>query len=245
MSEPSLAGFDARQRALAYPPGIGQHFWLLSRNRIVHDALRAAGAAAPLLDLGCGPGATVHFLRSRGLDCRGADLATYAPVAPEIAGAIRYGADAFELPAAERQQVRTLLLLDVLEHLAAPGAFVRRCVDAHANLAHVLITLPARQELWSNYDEFYGHQRRYDLAGAAALCRDGGVELLEARYFFHALYPVLAIQRLLSVARGVEFKPVRQRRLHALMARALYLDARCLPRSLPGTSLLAVARVRR
>ena len=239
-----LAGFDERQRNNAYPPGIGQHYWLLSRNRIIYDKLRAIRAAAPMIDLGCGPGATVAFLRQRGIDCRGVDLATYQPVSAGLAGAILYGTDAFERPTIERDGIRTVLLLDVLEHLREPESFIRRCREAYANAGHLVITLPARAELWSNYDEFYGHQRRYDLTSAAALCMDGGLEVIEAGYFFHALYPLLAVHRLMAVQRRVEFQPVRHHRLHALIARGLHLEERWLPGTWPGTSLMVLARVR-
>lgn len=60
-------------------------------------------------------------------------------------------------------------------------------------------------------------------------------------YVFHALYPGLALQRLLAGARGVEFAPIRHRRLHRLLAALLYADARWLPGRLPGTSVLVVA----
>ena len=245
MSDSRAAGFSAEQRASAYPPGIGEHFWLRSRDRIVREALQRIGAEAPVLDLGCGPGVTVRHLRASGVECRGVDLATYQPIPADLAGVLGYGQDAFALPLASRDAYRTLLLLDVLEHIADPLAFLRRCLDAFPRVAHLVVTLPARQELWSNYDEFYGHCRRYDRASAARLCADAGAEVIDCRYFFHALYPLLALQRLLSIGRSVEFAPVRHRRVHDLVARCLHLEARVLPGWLPGSSLLVTARGRR
>ncbi|MEO8601011.1 MAG: methyltransferase domain-containing protein [bacterium] len=246
MSGAQDSGFDARQRADAYPPGIGQHYWLLSRNRIVHAALRHAGAAAPVLDLGCGPGATVHYLRAHGIDCAGTDLSTYEPVVPELASVIQFGADPLTLPADERSRFRTLLLLDVLEHLAAPVELLRQVVGAYPNVAHLVLTVPARQELWSNYDEYYGHQRRYDRAALRALCRDAGLRVRDCRYVFHSLYVALALQRLLLRGdRALEFAPVRYRRLHQLIAGCLYADAQLVPGAWLGTSVLAVAETGR
>jgi SAM-dependent methyltransferase len=206
--------------------------------------LRAAGAAAPILDVGCGPGATVHYLRERGLECAGVDLSRYDPVAPALASVLRYGVDVLALPTAERERVRTVLLLDVLEHLREPSAFLRRCVGALPRLGHFVITVPARQELWSNYDAYYGHLRRYDRASAAAICRDAGVDVLRCGYFFHALYPALALQRLCGIHRSVEFSPVRHDWWHRLVAALLYRDAVWMPGALPGSSLLLVGRAR-
>lgn len=241
---PGASAFNAEQRAHAYPPGIGDHYWLLSRNRIIARALRASGAGDPVLDLGCGPGATVAYLRAQGLDCAGADLSPYEPATPALADVITYGRDATTLPLAERERFRTLLLLDVLEHLDEPARFLRRCLGAFPRLGRVLITLPARQELWSNYDTYYGHQRRYDRAAATSVCRQAGAEVLRCSYFFHALYPPLALQRLLARPRPIGFTAVRHQRLHRALAALLYWDARWLPGALPGSSLLLVLRPR-
>jgi SAM-dependent methyltransferase len=236
------SAFTERQRADAYPAGIDDHYWLLSRNRVVHTALRATGAEGPILDVGCGPGTTVRYLRRHGVECTGADVAVYETSVPTPTDLIRYGVDAFTLPIEERERVRTVLLLDVLEHLEEPSDFVRRCVEAFPALGHLLITVPARQELWSNYDTYYGHRRRYDRAAANAVCRRAGVAVLQCGYFFHALYPVLALQRLFAVDRSVEFAPVRHRWWHRLVAAVLYRDAVWLPGTVPGSSLLLVAR---
>lgn len=239
------SAFSARQRAGAYPTGIGGHYWHRARNRIIHEALQAADAAAPMLDVGCGPGTTVRYLRARGVDCTGVDLAGYDAVDPTLAAILRYGQDAFALPAAEREAVRTLLLLDVLEHLDQPDGFVRRCVAAFPHADRLVVTLPARRELWSNFDAYYGHRRRYDRGAAAALCREAGLDVLRCDYFFHALYPAIALQRLFAVPRPVQFPPVRHHWWHRLLAAGLYRDARWLPGAVPGSSLLVVARPRR
>ena len=240
----AASAFTADQRSGAYPAGIGAHYWHLTRNRVVLGALRTAGAAAPVLDIGCGPGTTVRYLRERGLDCTGADLAHYEATDPDLARAVRYGQDVFALPAAERDRVRTLLLLDVLEHLPEPSAFLRRCVEAFPRVGHLVITLPARQELWSNFDAHYGHVRRYDRPSATALCRDAHLDVRRCDYFFHALYPAIALQRLVAVARTVEFAAVRHRRWHRLLAALLYRDAVWVPGAVPGSSLLLVTRPR-
>jgi SAM-dependent methyltransferase len=245
MSETDASGFTETQRAHAYPAGIERHFWMLSRSRILYDKLRAAGAASPMLDIGCGPGVTVHHLRRRGIDCSGLDLATYPTVLPDIAGAVWYGQDAFTLPEPQRARFRTLLLLDVVEHLADPDSFLRRCAEAYPNVTTMLITVPARQELWSNYDEFYGHQRRYDIGSVTGLCSEAGIEVTECGYFFHALYLTMALQKLLSIQRSVEFEGVRNQPFHDLLAALFYLEEKILPAALPGSSLLVVGRVNR
>ncbi len=245
MSQARSSGFTEYQRVSAYPPGIEAHFWLQARSRILYDKLRRAGMAGPVLDLGCGPGITVRHLRNRGVECYGVDLVSYTPVVPDLAAALWYGQDPLALPAAWRARFRTLLMLDVLEHIVDPGEFLRHCVEAYPNLAHMLIALPARQELWSNYDVFYGHHRRYNRRSAALLCRSAGAEVIECGYFFHALYPVMALHRLLSIERSVELNPIRHHRLHALLASCFHLEEQWIPGAWLGSSVVVAARVRR
>ena len=76
----------------------------------------------------------------------------------------RTATDARQLEVAQRNEVRTILLLDVIEHLEDPVAFLAELRSHFPALRHLLLTVPARQELFSNYDEFNGHFRRYDPA---------------------------------------------------------------------------------
>jgi hypothetical protein len=46
-----------------------------------------------------------------------------------------------------------ILLRDVVEHIEDAGTFLRDLLRAFPNARHVLIAVPARMELWSNYDE--------------------------------------------------------------------------------------------
>src|SRR5207253_376768 len=85
-------------------------------------------------------------------------------------------------------RVTTLLLLDVLEHLESPAAFLDECLARFPRCRRVLITLPGRMELWSNYDTYYGHFLRYDRRTAARLLPAGGWQMRGCGYFFHGLY---------------------------------------------------------
>jgi hypothetical protein len=71
--------------------------------------------------------------------------------------------DFVDLPLDRLHKIRGALLCDVMEDLPEPIAFLDKVRMSLPALERVLLTVPARQELWSNWDQHHGHFRRYDL----------------------------------------------------------------------------------
>ena len=161
-SKPETA-FDHEQFDTIYPEGVERHYWNRCRNQVIAEHLRRIRAEGPLLEVGCGKGLVVHALRNAGFAITGVELAAVRPIL-EAAPYVRTATDARQLEVAQRNEVRTILLLDVIEHLEDPVAFLAELRSHFPALRHLLLTVPARQELFSNYDEFNGHFRRYDPA---------------------------------------------------------------------------------
>src|SRR3990167_3251137 len=144
--------FTSEEFESAYPPGIEEHYWNRARNDILErKILKYTGMDRFILDIGCGRGLTVDYLCKRSFRCYGSDLAPVS-VPSHLSDVIFTGRDAFSLDRGFREKVNTILLLDVVEHSADPGSFLQNCILAFPALRHVFITVPARMELWSNYD---------------------------------------------------------------------------------------------
>jgi hypothetical protein len=184
----------------------------------------------------------LQFLRQRGLEVRGVELAPVQAL-PQVAGHVLTGVDVCDLPAVERARPQGVLLLDVIEHLPDPVAFLRRLRESLPGVQRWLVTVPAHPELWSNYDEFYGHQRRYTAAVLEEQLTAAGLRPLVTRHFFHALYP--AARLLLGSGRQRAVKiaapPAWQRPLHQALGLGFALESSLLPANWPGTSLMCVA----
>jgi hypothetical protein len=137
------------------------------------------------------------------------------------------------------------LLLDVLEHLDDPRAFLTQVHARFARLGRVLVTLPARQELWSNYDEHYGHKLRFDPSSLANVVTASGFALEDYGYFFHALYAPARAMAVLARPRPITVHAPRgaMRALHSLVGAVLALEERLVPRVIRGTSLWATLSV--
>lgn len=236
------SGFSAAQYADSYPAGMENHWWHRARTRIVRRAIDRFPDAA-ILDIGCGPGLAVSALRSWGYECWGCEIAD-PPVREAAADFVRTRMDARDLDAEFRHQIHIILLLDVLEHLPEPSGFLRSIVGAYPNLRGAIVTVPARAELWSAWDDRYGHFRRYNRPMLTQLIDDAGLRLVSMRYFFNSLYPALLATSRLSL-RATSIEPPRSGWPHALLGGLFALEAR-IPGTgaAVGTSLLAVGAPR-
>lgn len=244
MSDPGATSFSEEQFDKLYPPGVERHYWSRCRNRVIARELRTNGAQGPMLEIGCGKGIVVRYLRDAGFDIKGVELAPVPPL-QGMEAFVRTGVDVLDLDPAEARSYRTVLLLDVIEHLPDPAGFIAAIREKMPSLERILVTVPARQELFSNFDRFNGHFRRYDEVMVRAHLTGQGSRSFRWSYVFHSLYPAARLQLARKGEREVGFNvpkgPV-QGMVHALIAAFLYLDHLLLPSRWKGTSVIAVAR---
>ncbi len=229
------------QFELAYPDGVEDHWWQQARCAMIGRQLRSITRPGFLVvDVGCGRGIEVKYLRSQGFECIGIERAHVRPIAG-VEPYVFAGTSADGLPGEMRMQCGTILLLDVLEHVDDAVTFLTALPASFPNASSLLLTAPARTELWSDYDEFYGHRRRFTLGAVQELACRTGLRLRKATYLFHALYPAAGMMTRLSRARPtrIEAPSGSMRMLHRMFARILVLDGLLFPAWLPGTSIMA------
>ena len=146
------------------------------------------------LDAGCGTGRNlVEFGRlgaAEGVDLfseavefcrrRGLTGVTQAPVE-----ALPFDDGRFEL----------ILATDVIEHLDDDLRALRELRRVAAADAHLVLTVPAYEWLWSAHDESMHHRRRYTAARLRAQARASGWEPAVETYFYSAILPAVAAVR--------------------------------------------------
>lgn len=176
---------------------IGAHWYYRSK---LAALMRWIDGLAPseVLDVGAGSGFFSRELLAR----TGAASATC--VDPN------YEADRDEICAGKplrfRKQAGTtqadvLLLMDVLEHVDDDRALLRHYVGQAKPGAHVVITVPAFQWLWSGHDVFLEHRRRYTLREVETLAGEAGLSVQRGAYFFASVFPLAVLARLPAVLR--------------------------------------------
>ncbi len=242
----SSTAFDSAHLQDAYPPGIERSWWHVARNRVIERAFaRHIGKREHVLEVGCGTGIVTNALRARGWNVTGVDLAGQAD-AGRPDNHLLLGADALTLPRTLRDGITVLALFDVIEHIADAPAFLRALLAAYPNTRQVVITVPARAELWTTFDDHYGHFRRYDRAMLRSEIEKTGLRTDHLAYFFHALHPVILLNNLVrGRERDTRFQAPKGSlsiALNTWIGHAFALEARLLPDSLIGSSIIAVAR---
>ena len=235
-----MSEYTVEQYTQNYPPGIEHYFWNIARNAIIARALKRGRMDAwPLLDIGCGRGIVVEYLRSRGINCIGCETSA-APVPNHLRAIVLESTDIADIPAGQRNSIRGALICDVIEHLADPVAFLHRIASLLPALKRVLLTVPGRQELWSEWDLHYGHFRRYNLIQLQATLTSAGFTPLWAQYFFHTLYlPAFLLRG--EKMRSIEVKAPVWRWPQSAFAAMFRAEEFLLPSALPGTSALIIA----
>ncbi|MCK6450947.1 MAG: class I SAM-dependent methyltransferase [Alphaproteobacteria bacterium] len=241
----TTTAFTGDQYDLVYPKGIERHFWCIARNGILSDMIRwierrAGGRIGRLLEIGCGRGMVVEHLRLEGRDCYGVELSPVG-VPEDRRTYVWSGTDCRNLPASFRAGVEAVLLLEVIEHIEDARRFLIDIRDAFPACRWLIVSVPARAELWSNFDEEFGHFRRYDEEMLAQELADAGATLLRWRYRFALLYPLIYALLRIGKPRPLSNKAPSMPMLHRVLGGLIRRETWIMPQRVYGTSIYAIA----
>ena len=240
----SAEAFTGEQYAQGYPPGYERHFWHLARQRLVLDAVRRmTPAGATTLEAGCGLGLYVRLLNVAGYDAWGCEPGQ-PPVHDDVRSRIWCATRIADLPQELRARVNTVLALDVIEHIGEPVEFLSALRRELPALESLVIAVPARMEIWSNYDVRYGHFRRYDKTLLRHTLAQAGFEIRSMKYAFHATFAAALAIKLSGRSRSEDAPvpaPGIATAIQRLLGRLFYLESLIVPGAVWGSSLLATA----
>lgn len=87
------------------------------------------------------------------------------------------------------------LFVDVLEHVEDPEALLTKYAANSNPGAVFVLTVPAFMSLWSPHDVYLDHFKRYTLKELETLASKCRLEILEARYLFAPIFPLVYLYR--------------------------------------------------
>jgi SAM-dependent methyltransferase len=209
-------------------------FW----HRVRWDVVRSCLPQRPvrLIDVGAGIGLLGEFLLR---DLPGSRYRFVEPIPELVAELERQFGAAANANDATAYDEEFVTLLDVLEHQEDDRAFLAELCSKMAPGARLLLTVPALQSLWSDWDVALGHFRRYDRPTLARACAGLPLRRLEASYLFPEMLPPAWLRARRGGDGTAEF-PDLPRVVNEALYRVSGFTARRRGRWSHGTSLFAV-----
>ena len=226
------------------------HWYFVARRRILSrlfDELVDGAHRPRILDVGCGTGGTMRLLEQYG-DVTGVDVSPEAVKYCREQGRPRLClADGGSLPFAEKS-FDLVTALDLLEHLERQSTGLREMRRVLKDDGRAVLVVPAFMFLWSEFDRFSGHFRRYGKEDLRRTVEEARFEVSRLSYFNSILFPFVWGVRMMKNFLG-KWTTVNSDldlpggRLNNLLERIWSLESGLISRgSLPfGVSLLCVA----
>jgi SAM-dependent methyltransferase len=215
------------------------HWWYRERRHLLSRAIRDLKPGRAL-DVGAAGGGNTRVLRDAGWQVGALE---YGQEGAEVAaerGLDVVRADATRLPVAD-DSIDLVVSFDVLEHIPDHGAAVSEVRRVLRPDGTFLIAVPADPRLWSEHDVAVDHVRRYTRVTLRDVLEQNGFEIDSMTSWNVLLRPVVAVRRRSSTGSDIEqVHPVVNFGLRAIVTAERYLPVK----SLPGVSLLVVARPR-
>ena len=225
------------------------YWWFRVRYQVAWKMLSnvADPRGGPWLDVGCGTGGFLAWLVAH-------------PRGPRIVYGIEQSTIGIEVAAARRLTVihadladlafvelplppSTISMLDVLEHIERPVAALSGLHGRTVPGAHLVVLVPALQQLWSGWDEALGHYRRYTRQSLCREIAEAGWQVMGSQYLFTALtLPALLRARRGKAAGDKTNFPAVPQFVDDLLEMYFNAEAALGPLLPFGTSVAAVAK---
>lgn len=181
------------------------HWWFSAKRQYINIVLKKRfknRSGLKILDMGCGTGAVIEYLRLKNQQVIGIDANSVAvdycrqkslPVEKSEAHKTKFSDGVFDV----------ILALDLLEHLENPEEAIKEMGRILKQGGLLIATVPAHQFLWSYHDVSLHHKKRYN--------KESLIDLFKVNFFIeliswiHALIlPPVIIIRLRNKLMGLD-----------------------------------------
>jgi len=221
------------------------HFWIRRRWEVLTCLLeRTPPLAGRVADIGCGCGLLqrqLEGLLARGVD--GFDLDEKALMGNVSTISNVYLYNVHDRSPDLAHTYSSIFMFDVLEHVEDQQEFLCSVLHHLCPGGRIYLNLPAYDHLYSSYDVFAGHLRRYTLESAIAEGVKAGMSPVCATYWGAPYYPLLLIRKLMLASSKHEKNIVKRgfaasKGINTLLGVLGRLES--IPQSVVGTSVMVV-----
>jgi SAM-dependent methyltransferase len=176
---------------------MNRHPWWRARARLALAILAAERILPParILDAGCGSGILLDALEARGYQVCGLDISRRSLEQLDRPGRQLIEADLTRCEPPEGESFDAILLLDVLEHLDDEKVVLRTLRRLLKPGGLAVVSVPARPDLFSEFDEIQGHRRRYLPDSLQSAFEGTGLKMKRMMWWGSWMVPSLTLQR--------------------------------------------------
>jgi len=177
-------------------------WWNVGRRRILEEMLGRSTASRKLriLDIGCGPGGNLLFLKNFG-DVTGLDSDNEARIFSKDKGFNELVRGEAESLPFEDARFDAAALLDVIEHIDDDEKALRQAYYVLRPGGVLLLSVPAYRWMWSEHDVALHHKRRYVRKELSNKIKKSGFTIQEMSYFCIPAIPFRFIKLLLTAVK--------------------------------------------
>ncbi len=178
---------------------VNRHPWWRARARLALQLIQRAGFGpdATVLEAGCGWGSNLEALERAGYPTVGLDISPQALARLDRPDRRLVQAD-LSKPVLREERFEVVLALDVLEHLDEETQALDNLLRWTAPGGLLVLSVPARPDLYSRFDEIQGHRRRYLPPRLAELTARPELEQIRIFYWGLWMIPLMKLRGLLG-----------------------------------------------
>jgi SAM-dependent methyltransferase len=226
------------------------HFWVQKRFRVLRQlAGDIVERSAEIAEIGCGHGLLQRQVEDEyGKRVTGFDLNEYG-LKHNVSRTSRVCCyDIYQKDEEFRGKFDTILLFDVLEHIADEDRFIEAILYHLANAGRLLVSVPAGRWTYSGYDQAAGHVRRYSFGTLRETAARNCLDVEKWSYWGLPLLPALMARKVIT---GIK-KDAREAYSSGFDSRSAPLNSamrivsklEIIPQHVAGTAVMAILKRR-
>lgn len=165
------------------------YWWYRAREELLREVLgEFVGEPRTVLDVGSADGPSVRWM---------AGLGQRVPLDTDLAALPPGGVcgSALALPFAD-ESFDVVAAFDVVEHCEPESQALAEMARVLRPGGRLLLSVPAYQWAWTDFDVVAGHHRRYTRSRLAGAVRRSGLEVQRTTHVFAGTFPAFAAERL-------------------------------------------------